>query len=104
MLAPEMPFAAMARIVCISPHRVMTICRRYVALALAEADFSDVAALDIDETLRTRGHDYITLAADAVKRCVLSMTNGRDAAAVLCRRPRSLVALLLRCPAVHRAP
>lgn len=40
MLAPEMPFAAVARIVGISPHRVTAICRRYVALALAEADFS----------------------------------------------------------------
>lgn len=82
MLAPEMPFAAVARIVGISPHRVMAICRRYVALALAEADFSEVTALAIDETSRARGHDYITLAADAVKRRVLSVTNGRDAKAI----------------------
>jgi transposase len=82
MLAPEMPFAAVARIVGISPHRVMAICRRYVALALAEADFSDVTALAIDETSRARGHDYITLAADALKRRVLSVTNGRDAKAI----------------------
>ncbi|WP_066343157.1 ISL3 family transposase, partial [Azohydromonas lata] len=60
----------------------MAICRRYVALALAEADFSDVTALAIDETSRARGHDYITLAADAVKRRVLSVTAGRDAKAI----------------------
>ena len=82
MLAPEMPFAAVARIVGISPHRVMAICGRYVALALAEADFSEVTALAIDESSRARGHDYITLAADAVKRRVLSVTDGRDAKAV----------------------
>jgi transposase len=82
MLAPEMPFAAVARIVGISPHRVMAICRRYVALALADADFSDVTALAIDETSRARSHDYITLAADAVKRRVLSVTTGRDAKAI----------------------
>jgi transposase len=82
MLAPEMPFAAVARIVGISPHRVMAICRRYVALALAEADFSEVTMLAIDETSRARGHDYITLAADALQRRVLSVTAGRDAKAI----------------------
>jgi transposase len=82
MLAPEMPFAAVARIVGISPHRVLAICRRYVALALEAADFSNVTALAIDETSRARGHDYITLAADAVKRRVLSVTTGRDAKAI----------------------
>jgi transposase len=82
MLAPEMPFAAVARIVGVSPHRVMAICRRYVALALAEADFSEVNMLAIDETSRARGHDYITLAADAVQRRVLSVTAGRDAKAI----------------------
>ena len=79
MLAPQMPFAAVARIVGISPYRVLAICRRYVELALDAADFSDVTALAIDETSRAKGHDYITLAADAHKRRVLAVTEGRDA-------------------------
>jgi len=79
MLAPQMPFAAVARIVGISAYRVLVICRRYVELALEAADFSDVTALAIDETSRAKGHDYITLAADAQKRRVLAVTEGRDA-------------------------
>lgn len=79
MLAPQMPFAAVARIVGISAHRVLAICRRYVALALEAADFSDVKALAIDETSRAKGHDYITLAADAVERRVLAVAEGREA-------------------------
>ena len=79
MLAPQMPFAAVARIVGISADRVLAICRRYVELALEAADFSDVTALAIDETSRAKGHDYITLAADAQKRRVLAVTEGRDA-------------------------
>ena len=51
-------------------------------MALAVADFSDVTHLAIDETSRARGHDYITLAADAARRRVLSVTEGRDAKAV----------------------
>ena len=65
MLAQQMPFAAVARIVGESAHRVMAVCERYVEIALGLADFSDVNALAIDETSRSRGHDYITLAADA---------------------------------------
>ena len=82
MLAQQMPFAAVARIVGESAHRVMAVCERYVHMALGLADFSEVKALAIDETSRARGHDYITLAADAVERRVLFVTEGRDAKAI----------------------
>jgi transposase len=79
MLAQQMPFAAVARIVGESAHRVRAVCERYVDIALGLADFSDVKALAIDETSRARGHDYITLAADPIERRVLFVTEGRDA-------------------------
>jgi transposase len=82
MLAPQMPFAAVARIMGISAYRVLAICRRYVSLALQATDFSDVTALAIDETSRAKGHDYITLAADAIKRKVLAVAEGREARSV----------------------
>lgn len=79
MLAREMPFAAVGRLIGESWHRVAAICQRYVALALAQADFSGVTRLAIDETSKARGHDYVTLAADAERRAVLFVTEGRDA-------------------------
>lgn len=82
MLAQQMPFAAVARIVGESAHRVMAVCERYVEIALGLADFSEVKALAIDETSRARGHDYITLAADALERRVLFVTEGRDAGTI----------------------
>jgi transposase len=82
MLAQQMPFAAVARIVGESAHRVTAVCERYVEIALGLADFSEVKALAIDETSRARGHDYITLAADAVERRVLFVTEGREANAI----------------------
>lgn len=82
MLAQQMPFAAVARIVGESAHRVMAVCERYVEIALGLADFSDVKTLAIDETSRARGHDYITLAADALERRVLFVTEGRDAGTI----------------------
>ena len=79
MLAQQMPFAAVARIVGESAHRVMAVCERYVQIALGLPDFSDVKALAIDETSRARGHDYVTLVAEAVKRRALFVAQGRDA-------------------------
>ena len=79
MLAQQMPFAAVSRIVGESAHRVTAVCERYVHIALGLADFSQVKALAIDETSRARGHDYVTLAADAAARRVLFVTEGRDA-------------------------
>ena len=82
LLAQQMPFAAVGRIVGESAHRVLAVCKRYVELACAQADYGDVTALAVDETSRARGHDYITLAADAIKRRVLFVTEGRDAGTI----------------------
>ena len=75
----QMTFAAVARLVGISWHRVHAICSRYVDLALAEADFSQVTAAAIDETSARRGHNYLTIAADADARRVVFVTEGKDA-------------------------
>lgn len=75
----EMTFAAVSRLVGLSWHQVVAICKRYVDLGLTQADFSEVKRLAADETSRARGHDYITLVADADLRRVLFVTEGRDA-------------------------
>lgn len=75
----EMTFAAVSRLVGLSWHQVVAICKRYVELGLEQADFSTVTRLAADETSKARGHDYITLVADADERRVLFVTEGRDA-------------------------
>ena len=74
-----MTFAAVARIVGETWHRVHAICSRYVDLALTHADLSAVDTVAIDETSYKRGHNYLTLAADADARRVVFVTEGRDA-------------------------
>ncbi len=81
-LAQQMPFAAVARTVGESWHRVYAICAKYVDLAVAAADLSDVSAVAIDETSCQRGHQYLTLVADAVKRRVVFVAEGREASTV----------------------
>ena len=81
-LCREMPFAAVARIVGESWHRVAAIAERYVELALETADFSEIDEIAIDETSKARGHDYITIAADSARRAVIFVTETREAGAV----------------------
>ena len=78
----EMPFRAVARLTGVSLHRVMSLCERYVSLAVAGQDLSEVRSLAIDETSKARGHDYVTLAADSARRAVIAVTGERDAKAI----------------------
>jgi transposase len=82
LLAPPMSLAAVARFVGESAHRVLQVCNRYVELGLEQVDFGDVKALAIDETSQARGHDYVRLAADALRRAVPLVTEGREAKAI----------------------
>jgi transposase len=77
-MAQQMTFAAVAKLVDESWHRIHAICSRYVNLALAEADLSAVTAVAIDETSCRRGHNYLTIAADTDERKVVFVTEGKD--------------------------
>ena len=81
-LCRAMPFAAAARLADLSPHRARAICQRCVDLAVEAADLSGLRAVAIDETSRARGHDYVTVAADADERRVVFVGEGRGAATV----------------------
>uniref|UniRef100_UPI003FA4128C ISL3 family transposase n=1 Tax=Cupriavidus necator TaxID=106590 RepID=UPI003FA4128C len=81
-LAQQMPFSAVARTVGESWHRVYAICERYVDLAVAEFDLAAMTAAAVDETSYRRGHNYLTLVADADARKVVFVTEGKDAATV----------------------
>lgn len=78
-LCREMPFAAVARLVGESQYRVQALCERYVDLALAQADYAEVREVAVDETSRGKGHDYVTVVADALSRRVIFVEEGKDA-------------------------
>ena len=82
LMCREMTFTAVSRLVGLSWHQVTAICKRYVDLGLEQADFSEVKRLAADETSKARGHDYITLVADADERRVLFVTEGKEAATI----------------------
>jgi transposase len=82
LLCREMPFRGVARITGLSTHRVMALCSRYVDEAVSRQDYSEVRDVAADETSRAKGHDYVTLFADAEMRKVLFVAEGREAETV----------------------
>ena len=86
LLARETTFSGAARIGGLSVHRVMTLCERYVNEAVSTADLSEVRRVALDETSRAKGHEYVTLFADAdpdpARRRVIFVAEGKDAATV----------------------
>jgi transposase len=64
--------------------RLWRVLKHYVEKARAEADFSEVTTIGVDETSRRRGHQYITIFMDldTAKRRVLFVAEGKNAAAV----------------------
>ena len=81
-LCREMPFAAVARLTGVSWHRVVAVRTRYADLAVAAGNLRGLRAVAIDETSRAKGHDYVTVVADAKARRVVFVDRGKGAATV----------------------
>lgn len=58
--------------------KLWQLMQRYTELARAEADFSKVRDVGMDETAARRGHDYVTLFVDLKEHRTLFVTEGKD--------------------------
>ena len=77
-LVREMPVKAVARIVGEQDSRIWRVMHHYVETARAKVSLADVTFIGVDETAAKRGHDYITLFMDLLKRRLMYATAGRD--------------------------
>ena len=57
--------------------QLASILSYWVNQAVEALDLSDVTKLAIDETSRKRGHDYVTVTIDAMKRRAFDVQDGR---------------------------
>jgi len=76
-----MTVAQAARLIGENDTRLWRVLQHYVEKARSEADFSDVTAVGVDETSRSKGHNYISVFMDLQEdnRRVLFATEGKDA-------------------------
>jgi len=78
LLMREMPMSKVAEAVGETDTRLWRMLFRQVDAAYAEADFSNVCCVGVDEMSVRKGHEYISVFADLVKKRVLLATEGKD--------------------------
>jgi transposase len=78
LLMREMPMSKVAETVGETDTRLWRMLFRQVDVAYAEADFSRVCCVGVDEMSVRKGHEYISVFADLVARRVLFATEGKD--------------------------
>jgi transposase len=78
LLMREMPMSKVAAAVGETDTRLWRMRFRQVDAAYAEADFSNVCCVGVDEMSVRKGHEYISVFADLAKKRVLFATEGKD--------------------------
>jgi transposase len=77
-LCKNMPVHQVAKLINTTNYKIWTMLDKYVELARANQDFSGVSAVGVDETSEVKGHNYITLFVDLVKKRTMFIANGKD--------------------------
>lgn len=77
-LASHMPVHTVSQIIKTSDYKIWAMLERYVNLALSKNDYSQLTSIGMDETSKRKGHDYITLFVDLLKRRTIFITEGKD--------------------------
>jgi transposase len=78
LLMREMPMSKVAAVVGETDTRLWRMLFRQVDAAYAEADFSPVCCVGVDEMSVRKGHEYLSVFADLVGKRVLFATEGKD--------------------------
>lgn len=78
LLMREMPMSKVGELVGETDTRLWRMLFRQVDAAYAEADFSQVCCVGVDEMSVRKGHEYISVFADLVRKRVLFATEGKD--------------------------
>ena len=82
MIMADVPRRRASKLLRCNEKTLASILSYWVNQAVEALDLSDVTRLAIDETSRKRGHDYVTVTIDAMKRRVFDVRDGRKKEAV----------------------
>jgi transposase len=78
LLMREMPVAKVAEVTGENDTRLWRMLFKHVDGAYAQADFSKVCCVGVDEMSVHKGHHYITVFADLLQKRVIFATEGKD--------------------------
>jgi len=82
LLLQDVPRARASRLLRCDEKSLAVILTYWVHDAVNRMDLSDICSIAMDETSFRRGHKYVTVAIDAVRRRVFDVEPGRDKTAV----------------------
>ena len=88
MIMEDVPRRKASRLLRCNEKTLASILSYWVNQAVDSLDLSDVTKLAIDETSCKRGHDYVTVTIDAMKRRVFDVQQGRKKEAVTAMRKK----------------
>jgi hypothetical protein len=78
LLMREMPMSKVAEVVGETDTRLWRMLFRQMDAAYAEADYSQVCCVGVDEMSVRKGHEYVSVFADLVRKRVIFATEGKD--------------------------
>ena len=77
-ICQSMPVNQAAKILSVSDHRLWHLLECYVFKATYDADYSAMKTVGMDETSLKKGHNYITLFVDMIKKKTTFIAEGKD--------------------------
>ncbi len=77
-LCQAMPVNNVAQLTKASGDKLWDMLDKYINQTREYEDFKDIEAIGMDETSRSKGHEYITLFVDLLKRRTIFITEGKD--------------------------
>ncbi len=81
-LVRHMPVKPLSRLIGVSDGALWRVIAFHVERAIAQMDLSDVTQVGMDETSARRGHEYISVFYDLIKRRLIHVAEGKDASVV----------------------
>ena len=77
-MCQAMPVSRVASITKTSDDKLWSMLEKYIDTTREEENFENIDAIGLDETSRAKGHEYITLFVDLLKRRTIFITEGKD--------------------------
>ncbi len=77
-LCREMPVNKVSKILHVDDNKLWRMMHHYTEEARKHADYSQVEAVGVDETSKTKGHDYVSIFVDLKKGRTLFVAEGKN--------------------------
>jgi len=82
LMAQNMPIKTVADLIGEYDTRIWRVLEYYVFVARSGEDFSEIRSVGVDETSRSKGHNYLSVFVDLDSSKVIHVCEGRDSTAI----------------------